>query len=79
VLEPPSDLHGLLTALDDVGLAYRLDRVRPGSVLVSIAVPGERWEIEVFEDGHVDVEVFRSGGDIEDVQSIARLFGDHAG
>lgn len=28
------------------------------------SVPGERWEIEVFEDNSVEVEVFASKGEI---------------
>ena len=33
--------------------------------MVTVAVPGERWEIEFFEDGHVEVEKFLSQG-VED-------------
>ena len=29
------------------------------------AVPGERWEIECFRDGHIELERFRSNGKIE--------------
>jgi len=28
--------------------------------MVEIAVPGERWEVEFFEDGTVETEIFRA-------------------
>jgi len=43
--------------------------------MVDIAVPGERWEVEFFEDGHVEVEVFRSTSDgLEGEEALDRLF-----
>jgi hypothetical protein len=30
--------------------------------MIAIAVPGERWEGEFFDDGHVEVERFVSQG-----------------
>jgi hypothetical protein len=47
--------------------------------MVSVAVPGERWEVEFFADGHVEVERFPSAGDIEGEEALKRLidaFGD---
>jgi hypothetical protein len=44
--------------------------------MVLIAVPGERWEVEFFVDAHVEVEVFRSSGHIDDEDSIKRLFAE---
>ncbi len=35
---------------------------RPEAVMVALAVPGERWEIEFFTDGRIEVERFVSQG-----------------
>ena len=45
------------------------------SVNVLVSVPGERWEVEFFEDGAVEVEVFTSrGSGLEGEEAIERLF-----
>ncbi len=44
---------------------------RSNAVMVSFAVPGERWEIEFFEDGRVEVERFVSQGVEERATAIA--------
>ncbi len=57
-------MHKLLNFLDrleDAKISYRLEHVRD-SILVSLAIPGERWEIEFFEDDHTETEIFRSSG-----------------
>ena len=50
-----------LDRLDDARIWYRLEHVRDALMVVT-AVPGERWEIEFFDDGHVEVERFVSTG-----------------
>lgn len=40
---------------------YSVSIVRD-SLLVSVTVPGERWEIEFFDDGRVELERFVSQG-----------------
>jgi hypothetical protein len=43
-----------------------------------VHVPGEYWEIDVREDGSVDVEVFRSEGMVDDAwAAIEQLVEDH--
>jgi hypothetical protein len=42
---------------------HRLDQYRDDAIMVEVAVPGERWEIEFLDDGTVEAEVFRSDGD----------------
>ena len=41
---------------------YHLDIVREGAIMIAVAVPGERWEVEFFDDGRVEVERFVSLG-----------------
>ena len=39
-----------------------------------MTVPAERWEIELLETGEVEIEVFRSEGEIHDAQALNDLF-----
>lgn len=71
------DLTTFLKKLDDSDMSYYLDRVRD-AVMVVVAVPGERWEVEFMDDGGAEVEVFRSDGSITDETSLDRLFAMHA-
>jgi len=45
-------LLNFLEKLDDVKLYYKLNKVRE-SIMVEIAVPRERWEVEYMEDGSI--------------------------
>ena len=42
-------------------------------------MPGERWEVEFFADGSVEVEVFTSGArnGLEGENALERLFATH--
>lgn len=62
-----------LDKLEALKLTYKLQHIRD-SIMVEVAVPGERWEIEFFDDGHVELERFVSSGvqTIED-ESLNRL------
>ena len=42
--------------------------------MFTIAVPGERWEVEFFSDGSIEVEVFLSNGEIYDANKLSDLF-----
>lgn len=61
-----------LDRLDEAKAWYRLEHVRD-SIMVVVTIPGERWEIEFFEDGAVEVERFRSSGEIDDVGALDAL------
>jgi len=67
-------LDEFLARLSSARIAFRLDRVREGYVMVQIAVPGERWEVEFGVDGEVEVEVFKSDGTILGSGALADLF-----
>lgn len=66
-------LESFLAQLEAQRIHFRLGRVRQGFVLVEVAVPGERWEIEFGADGAVEVEVFRSNGTIADAAALGDL------
>ena len=52
------ELLAFLTRLEERKISYRLEHNRQDSIMVLIAVPGERWEVEFFSDGRLEVEVF---------------------
>ncbi|CAB3968325.1 hypothetical protein BCO9919_03227 [Burkholderia cenocepacia] len=66
-------LYELLGSLDERRLFYTLGRHRPDTILISITVPGERIEIDVFDDGHMEMSRF-SGDEsvIDDPQIILK-------
>ena len=70
-------LVAFLDRLEAANIWYRLERVRDALVVV-VAVPGERWEIEFFEDDHVEVERFISSGAIEDERILDDLISRHS-
>lgn len=51
-------LFELLNDLDQKGVYYSLSRHRSDTVLVSVTLVGRRVEIDVFDDGHMEVSVF---------------------
>jgi len=68
-----SEICLLLAELDQRHGPYQIQIVRPDALMVSVAIPGERWEIEFFDDGHVEVERFTSNGVEEVIDVIPRL------
>lgn len=69
-----------LNKLDEHGLGYSMEHNREDTLTVLVAVPGERWEVEYHADGEVEVEVFYSGADEEDLEgeeALERLFTDY--
>lgn len=58
-------LYDLLDRLDKAKIHYSLSRHRTGSVLISVTVVGQRIEIDVFDDGHLEVSRFVGHEDIE--------------
>jgi len=60
--------------LDGADLHYTLTSVREGAIMVGVTVPGERWEVEFMADGDVEIERFKSDGEIHDYSIIEDLF-----
>ena len=55
----------VLSLLDGAKIYYNLEKTRPDSIRVNATLIGERLEIEVFEDDHVEISRFRGNEDIE--------------
>lgn len=73
---PLSTLTDLLDRLDEEEIRYSLESIREGAVLVTAAVEGERWEIEFLASGEVEIEIFKSNGDLYDISALEDLFED---
>jgi hypothetical protein len=59
--------------LDRRNVIYELRIVRDEALMMSVAVPGERWEIEFFDDGQIELERFVSQGVAEAPSALAEL------
>lgn len=68
-------LIAFLEKLEEKNIYYKLNKVRD-AIMVEIAVPGERWEVEFFADGNVDIEKFISNGEIFSAGELETLFSD---
>ena len=67
------NLTDFLAKLKEAKIYYKLSDPT-GAIMVEVAVPGERWEIEFHEDGQIGVEVFKSEGGVRDAHAIKDLF-----
>ena len=73
-------LFDFLNRLDDAAITYNLDHVREDTITVVVSVPAERWEIEFYADGSVEIEVFYSNSEedgFEGEEALERLFEDY--
>ncbi len=62
-----------LDKLENRKIYYRLSKVRD-SIMVEIAVPGQRWEVEFCIDGSIEIEKFISNGVLSDRSELDHLF-----
>lgn len=68
-------LLNFLQRLEEAKIYYQLNKYRE-AVMVEISVPGEKWEVEFFEDGHLEIEKFISDGNLSGEPEIEVLFRD---
>jgi hypothetical protein len=79
-----NSLQKLLDFLDQCErrkIYFTLGRSRTEAIMVHIDAPSEKWEVEFFADGHVEIEVFRSSGPdcgLEGEDALERLFAVHS-
>ena len=69
-----SSLVTFLSQLEQKQIHYSLGHNREESIMVFVATPGERWEIEFLSDGAIEVEKFVSTGEIVGAESFGELF-----
>ncbi|EHQ90650.1 hypothetical protein [Desulfosporosinus youngiae] len=68
-----NEIIEFLNELENRKSYYRLNKVRD-SIMVEIAVPGQRWEVEFFSDGNIEIEKFISDEEIYDKSELKNLF-----
>ncbi len=68
------NLYTLLDRLRRAKIHYRVRDDRDGAVSIDVAVPGERWEIDVLADGTIEIEVFKSDGTMFNESKLEELF-----
>lgn len=66
-------LMAFLANLEKGKIHYTLTHPRENAIMISVVVPGERWEIEFLDDGSVEVERFISDGEISDETALGEL------
>ncbi len=67
-------LTSFLQNLEQQKIVYTLAHHRDEAIMVSVAVPGERWEIEFLNDGSIEIEKFISNGEIVGEEALKDLF-----
>jgi hypothetical protein len=72
-------LLNFLCRLEDCKIHYRLEHSRKESIMVIPDVPGQKWEIEFFDDGNVEIEIFTSDGEIRPESELDRFFKEFPG
>jgi len=71
-------LMEFLSNLEQGKIHYSLDHNRDHAIMIIVTVPGERWEVEFFGDGSVDVERFISDGEIHGETALNELFSQYS-
>ena len=71
-------LLALADRLKAAGIHHEVTRYRDDGVSIIAAVPGERWEIDVLDDGEVVVEVYKSQGGCRGEDALKDLFARHS-
>ncbi|NIM02087.1 MAG: hypothetical protein GTN89_15155 [Acidobacteria bacterium] len=74
-----SSLTKFLDRLDEEDFHYTLQSVTEDAVIVAVRAGDERWEFEFSGNGDIEVEVFKSDGELGDEDLIDELFERHAG
>ena len=75
-MESINTINNFLNRLIENKIYFRLNKVRPESIMVEVCVPGQRWEIEFMEDGTMEIEKFISNGIIYDESELNVLFNE---
>ena len=76
-----NELIELLGRLEEKKIYYKLNRTRNDTIMIEVAVPGQRWEIEYNTYGKspefdckIEIEKFVSNGILYDESELETLF-----
>ena len=72
--DPFRGMLALLERLDKLRVPYHVRHSREDAIMVVAHAPGQYWEIEFLADGDVDIERYRSDGEIDDESILQELF-----
>ena len=67
-----SSVFQVARMLNTVRLHYFIERTRPDTIRFSVTFVGERVEIDVFEDDHIEIARFRGDESIEGGMELLR-------
>jgi len=70
-------LFALIERLKQSNIHFELKTHRDHYIMLEVAVPGERWEIEMSDDGSIEIEIFTSDGSMFDEGKLSELFTRH--
>lgn len=65
-------LYELLSELEQHRIHFTLGRYRGDSVHVTLTLVGERVEVDVFDDGHMEVSRFKGSEDVLGGEDLVR-------
>ena len=72
------EIYRIIHLLEANRVHFELSRHRPESLMITVTLVGERIEIDVFEDGHVEYSRFRGDESAEDdMLMLEALLRDH--
>jgi hypothetical protein len=60
-----SALFATMRLLDSAGFRFFIERTRPDTIRLSVTLVGERLEIDIFEDDHLEFSRFRGDESVE--------------
>jgi hypothetical protein len=64
-----------INKLEKHNIHYSIGHHRDEFIMLKIAIPGERWEIEFGENGEIEIERFKSiGGVSTDYKLLEQIF-----
>ncbi|MGR9156252.1 hypothetical protein [Rhizobium leguminosarum] len=69
-----SKVFEVIKRLDDAKVHYFIGRYRPDTIDITATVVGERVEISVFDDDHVEVSRFFGNEDVLDEDILDEIF-----
>jgi hypothetical protein len=75
---PRHSIYEWMSKLKEANIHFTLATFRDDALMLQISVPGERWEVEFFRDGTVEIERFRSDGKIEGANALKELLRHYA-
>ena len=76
--ESPHPVYGILAQLEAAKIHFTLTRVRDDTVMIEAHVPGRHYEIEVFANAEIEVEIYKSSGDIGGQEMVDELLRDYS-